>query len=247
MYLTDPVTVFGDIHGQYYDLLKALSIGGDILSTKYLFLGDYVDRGIFSVEVLTLLLAMKINFPNTVFLLRGNHETRLMTQTFNFKTECIAKYDQDIYHFFMDFFDTLPLSAVINGKFIALHGGISPDLNYLQDMNKVYRFMEPPKSGILADVLWSDPVASDSGFQSKPFVHNDQRGCSYLFGADALDTFLTRNNLLSCIRAHEVQLEGFKMQQWKGKTFPQIITIFSAPNYCDSYNNKAAIIHFSVS
>lgn len=246
MYLSDPVTVFGDIHGQYYDLLKALSVGGDINVTKYLFLGDYVDRGAFSIEVLALLLALKINYPTSVYMLRGNHECRLMTQTFNFKTECLIKYDQEVYNYIMDFFDTLPLSAVINGKFIAFHGGISPELHTLQDLNKINRFVEPPKIGILVDVLWSDPIDSESGAMPKPFVFNKTRGCSWQFGAEALGSFLTKNNLMTCIRAHEVQLEGFKMLKWKNKNFPQIITVFSAPNYCDTYNNKGAIILFEV-
>lgn len=198
------------------------------------------------MEVLTLLLALKINYPDTVFLLRGNHECRLITQSFNFKAECINKYDQDIYYFLMDFFDTLPISAVINGKFIALHGGISPDMVLLQDLNKINRFMEPPKSGLLVDVLWADPVDTESGHLFKPFIFNEARGCSYQFGADALSVFLARNNLLTCIRAHEVQLEGFKMYKWRSSNFPQIITIFSAPNYCDSYNNKGAVIMLAV-
>lgn len=106
--------------------------------------------------------------------------------------------------------------------------------------------MEPPELGVLCDVLWADPIDSESGHLDRPFIFNQNRGCSYTFGADALANFLQRNNLLCCIRAHEVQLEGFKMFQWKGKNFPQIITLFSAPNYCDSYNNKAAVIFFSV-
>jgi len=227
-------------------LLKALDIGGNFNYTKYLFLGDYVDRGCFSIEIMCILLALKINYPNTVFMLRGNHESRVMTQTHNFKEECLTKYDQEVYNCLMEFFDTLPISGVINGKFIAFHGGISPEISSIQDINKVNRFSEPPTKGLLADVLWSDPVDSESGNLHKPFVFNEQRGCSFMFGADALSTFLTRNNLICCIRAHEVQLEGFKMFNWRGKNFPQIITLFSAPNYCGSYNNKAAVITFAV-
>lgn len=215
--------------------------------TKYLFLGDYVDRGIFSVEVLILLAALKIAYPDGVYLLRGNHESRVMTQTFNFKEECLFKFDQDVYNCFMSFFDSLPLAAVINGKFIALHGGISPELSTLQDINKINRFVEPPQAGLMADILWSDPVDSESGELSDSYTLNRQRGCSVTFGAKALSLFLTRNNLLSCIRGHEVQLEGYKMHKWHGKDFPQIITLFSAPNYCDSFNNKGALIFFAVS
>lgn len=246
VHISDPVSVFGDIHGQYYDLLKALEVGGSIYKTKYLFLGDYIDRGYFSIEVVTLLMALKACFPNSVFLLRGNHECRFLTQTFNFMTECLAKYDQEIYDTIMTFFDTLPICAVINGKFIAVHGGISPELITLKDLNKVNRFMEPPEKGLLADILWSDPVDSESGDLSGVFTKNKQRGCSYVFGAEALSSFLQVNNLLCLIRGHEVQLEGFKMFNWRGQNFPQIITLFSAPNYCDTYNNKGAVISFSV-
>lgn len=240
------MTIVGDIHGQYYDLIKLLEIGGNIINTKYLFLGDYVDRGCFSIEVLILLMALKINFENTMFMLRGNHECRLLTQSFNFKDECLAKYDQEVYECFMDFFNTLPLCAIVNGKFIAFHGGISPELITPQDINRIDRFMEPPKSGPMVDILWSDPVDSETGKLEMPFTPNSQRGCSYYFGAEALNRFLTHNKLMSCIRAHEVQIEGYKMHTWNNSTFPQIITVFSAPNYCDSYNNKGAVIMFSV-
>jgi len=170
-----------------------------------------------------------------------------MTQTFNFKAKCVAKYDQDVYAHIMDFFDTLPICAVINGKFIAFHGGISPEFLTLADLNKIDRFTEPPKAGALVDVLWSDPVDSECGSMPKPFAFNKTRGCSVQFGADALHRFLSKNGLMTCIRAHEVQLEGYKMHKWRNKNFPQIITVFSAPNYCDSYNNKGAVIMFAVS
>lgn len=97
---------------------------------------------------------------------------------------------------------------------------------------------------LISDILWADPVDSKCGELPALFVPNNQRGCSYKFGVKALTSFLTRNKLLSVIRGHEVQLEGFKMFNWKNKSFPQVITVFSAPNYCDSYNNKGAIIKF---
>lgn len=224
-----------------------LTVGGNPEKTKYLFLGDFVDRGNFSVEVLTLLMALKIRFSNSIFLLRGNHECRLMTQSFNFRAECLDKYDQEIYNLFVEFFDVLPISAIINGKFIAFHGGISPELQTISAINKINRFKEPPKAGLFCDLLWSDPVDKANGFLPQPYMHNQARGCSFVFGAESLSEFLERNGLITLIRAHEVQLEGFKMFNWKSKKFPQIITIFSAPNYCDSYNNKGAVIMFEVS
>lgn len=242
--MNDPITVVGDIHGQFYDLVKLLQVGGNPENTRYLFLGDFVDRGMFSIEVLIVVLALKVRFTDSVFLLRGNHECKQMTTSFNFREECLAKYDQEIFDLFSQLFDTLPLSAIINDKFIAFHGGISPELKSKSDINKIDRFKEPPKQGLFCDILWSDPVDKADGYVEGGFKNNDQRGCSFIYGTDVLSKFLHKNNLLSLIRAHEVQLEGFKMYNWRNKNFPQIITIFSAPNYCDSYNNKGAVIKF---
>ena len=147
--IKDPVTIVGDLHGQYYDLVRLLNIGGEPEHTKYLFLGDFVDRGCFSVEVMILILSLKICFPKTVFLLRGNHECRQMTQSFNFRQEVLYKYDAEIYDLFIDLFDALPLAAVINGKFLAVHGGISPELVTMADLQKVNRFREPPVTGMI--------------------------------------------------------------------------------------------------
>jgi len=246
IYLEDPLTVVGDVHGQFYDTTKILEIGGDPAEAKYLFLGDFVDRGAFSIEVLVLLYSIKINYPKTVYMLRGNHECRQMTTFFNFRSECLYKYDQEIYDLFMDSFDLLPLSCIINGKFIALHGGISPELKTIEDIKRIDRFKETPKQGIFCDLLWSDPVENEHGICESTFRSNDVRGCSYFYGSDAVNKFLDNNNLLSVIRAHEAQLDGFKMHTWSGKSdFPMVITIFSAPNYCDVYNNKGALIQFN--
>eukprot|EP00922_Rhytidocystis_sp_ex-Travisia-forbesii_P041810 GHVS01062478.1.p1 GENE.GHVS01062478.1~~GHVS01062478.1.p1 ORF type:complete len:528 (+),score=71.72 GHVS01062478.1:163-1746(+) len=246
--LKDPITVVGDIHGQYYDMLKLLDVGGDPDTTQYLFLGDYVDRGSFSVEVLLVLYALKIKHPDRVYLLRGNHECRQMTAFFNFRDECEYKYDLSVYHAFMESFDTLPIAAVINGKFLALHGGLSPDLRVLSQVGGVNRFQEPPRAGLFCDMLWADPVDEEKEEHlnnPEAFFPNDVRGCSYFFGYDAASGFLDRNGLLSVIRAHEAQLEGYKMHQTNSKTgFPTVITIFSAPNYCDVYNNKGAVLKF---
>jgi serine/threonine-protein phosphatase 2B catalytic subunit len=246
IYLEDPLNVVGDIHGQFYDAIKIFEIGGDPSDTKYLFLGDFVDRGAFSIEVLVLLYSVKVNYPKTVVMLRGNHECRQMTTYFNFRAECLYKYDQEIYDMFMDSFDLMPLSCIINGKFIAVHGGISPELKTIEDIKKIDRFKEPPKQGIFCDLLWSDPVENEHGICESTFRGNDVRGCSYFYGSEAVNKFLDQNNLLSIIRAHEAQLDGFKMHTWTGKSdFPMVITIFSAPNYCDVYNNKGALIQFN--
>ena len=117
----------------------------------------------------------------------------------------------------------------------------------VEDINKINRFIEPPKYGLFCDLIWADPVENDDGVCEGPFRTNDIRGCSYFYGQDAVTNFLERNNLISVIRAHEAQLEGYKMHRWNGgQEFPMVITIFSAPNYCDVYNNKGAVIKFDV-
>lgn len=244
--IQDPVLVIGDVHGQLFDLIRILELGGSPVKNKYLFLGDYVDRGVFSLECVILLYSLKLNFPDRVFLLRGNHECRQLTAYFTFRQECIHKYDSEVYDRIMDSFDCLPVAAVVNENFFTVHGGLSPQLEELTDIDQIYRFEEPPKDGIYCDMLWSDPVDNDIGDSQAPYINNNTRGCSYIYGADAVNEFLQRNDLIALIRAHEVQIDGYKMHRWAGEDdFPLVITVFSAPNYCDVYNNKGAIIRFT--
>lgn len=243
--IDDPVTLVGDIHGQFYDLLKILDVGGNPEQTKYCFLGDFVDRGSFSTECVILLMALKLNFPDTFTLLRGNHESRQMTSYFNFQSECNVKYDEEIYNRFMEAFDVLPLAAIINNKFFAVHGGISPFCTDVDSIIQINRFDETPKEGAFCDLMWADPIEEESDALANDWEENSNRGCSYNFGAKALLPYLNNNNLVSIIRAHEAQLEGFKMYKWNKKIdFPSCVTVFSAANYCDVYNNKGAIIKF---
>jgi len=247
--LKDPITVVGDIHGQFYDFVKLLEVGGEPPNSQYVFLGDYVDRGSYSLEVLSLIFAYKINYPKKLWLLRGNHECRQMTAFFNFRDECEYKQDIDIYNAFMECFDALPLAGLINGKFLGIHGGLSPELINLKQLDKLDRFHEPPRDGLLCDLLWSDPVEEKEGEppirHSELFIKNEVRGCSWFFTYEACSHFLYKNSILSVIRAHEAQIEGYKMHRMNEATgFPTVITIFSAPNYCDVYNNKGAILKF---
>ncbi|CAG8489182.1 15916_t:CDS:10 [Funneliformis caledonium] len=248
-----PITVCGDIHGQFYDLMKLFEVGGNPAETRYLFLGDYC---------VLYLWALKIWYPNTLFLLRGNHECRHLTDYFTFKLECKHKYSENVYDACMESFCALPLAAIMNKQFLCIHGGLSPELNTLDDLRNINRFREPPTHGLMCDLLWADPLEEFGQEKTNEcFIHNHVRGCSYFFSYHAACNFLEKNGLLSIIRAHEAQDAGqaflklmlyhlntktvYRMYR-KTKTtgFPSVMTIFSAPNYLDVYNNKAAVLKY---
>ncbi|KAL9100184.1 MAG: hypothetical protein Q9163_004405, partial [Psora crenata] len=241
-----PITVCGDVHGQYFDLMKLFEVGGDPAETRYLFLGDYVDRGYFSIECVLYLWSLKIWYPNTLWLLRGNHECRHLTDYFTFKLECKHKYSEKVYEACMESFCALPLAAIMNKQFLCIHGGLSPELHTLEDLKNIDRFREPPTHGLMCDILWADPLEEFGQEKtSEFFVHNHVRGCSYFFSYPSACAFLEKNNLLSVIRAHEAQDAGYRMYRKTRTTgFPSVMTIFSAPNYLDVYNNKAAVLKY---
>lgn len=241
-----PVTICGDVHGQYYDLMKLFEVGGNPAETSYLFLGDYVDRGSFSIECLIYLYSLKLTYPKTFWMLRGNHECKHLTEYFTFKSECLHKYSPDLYEACLQSFNTLPLAAIMNKQFFCVHGGLSPELKTLDDLTNLDRFREPPTKGLMCDLLWADPVEDyDEDTLDLTFIRNTVRGCSYAFTYKASCQFLERNNLLSIIRAHEAQDDGYRMyKRTKTMGFPSLLTMFSAPNYLDTYNNKAAVLKY---
>lgn len=178
-----------------------ISKAGEPGSINYLFLGDYVDRGILGIEVCLLLFAIKLNHPKNVVLLRGNHESRNMTEAFTFREEVLERFDAEIYDLFMETFDAMPISALVAKKYLAMHGGISPDLQKLEQINQINRFEEIPLEGIFCDLLWADPLDDEKALEND-FKENAERECSNYFGKKPVKYLLKKNKLLSIFRGH---------------------------------------------
>ncbi|CAA0833096.1 Serine/threonine-protein phosphatase PP2A-1 catalytic subunit [Striga hermonthica] len=226
-----PVTVCGDIHGQFYDLIELFRIGGNAPDTNYLFMGDYVDRGYYSVETVTLLVALKVRYRDRITILRGNHESRQITQVYGFYDECLRKYgNANVWKYFTDLFDYLPLTALIESQIFCLHGGLSPSLDTLDNIRALDRIQEVPHEGPMCDLLWSDPD-DRCGWGISP------RGAGYTFGQDIASQFNHTNGLTLISRAHQLVMEGYNWCQEKN-----VVTVFSAPNYCYRCGNMAAIL-----
>ncbi|KFH06484.1 protein phosphatase 4, catalytic subunit, partial [Toxoplasma gondii MAS] len=173
-----PVTICGDIHGQFYDLLELFRVGNFLPETSYLFLGDFVDRGYFSVETFLFLLALKVRYPDRITLIRGNHESRQITQVYGFYDECLRKYGSStVWRYCTEVFDYLALAAIIDDRLFALHGGLSPAISSVDEIRSIDRKQEVPHEGPMCDLLWSDPEDMQ-GWGYSP------RGAGYLFGAD---------------------------------------------------------------
>ena len=228
--LEAPLHVCGDIHGQYYDLLRIFEHCGYPGEYNYLFLGDYVDRGKQSLETVCLLLCYKIKFPEKVTLLRGNHESSVTNRIYGFYDECKRRYNVRIWKSFTELFNYLPVAAIIDDKILCMHGGLSPDLKTIQSIQEISRPTDIPDTGLLCDLLWSDP--------DKDVLEYDEndRGVSVIFGEKIVQDFNKKNDLDLIIRAHQVVDDGYEFFAQR-----QLITIFSAPNYCGEFDNSAGI------
>ncbi len=229
--LSAPVKVVGDIHGQFNDLLRILKLSGLPPNSNYLFLGDYVDRGKQSLETILLLFCFKIKYPENFFMLRGNHESANITKIYGFYDECKRRLNLKSWKNFVDVFNTLPIAALINDKIFCIHGGLSPHLTNLKQIEDLKRPTDIPETGLLADLLWSDPDPNVTEWSE-----ND-RGVSYCFGKKIVDNFCKKFKFDLIIRGHMVVEDGYEFFARK-----KFVTIFSAPNYCGEFNNWGAVM-----
>ncbi|KAG5441815.1 GTP-binding nuclear protein gsp1/Ran [Clonorchis sinensis] len=229
--LEPPLQICGDIHGQYSDLLRLFELGGWPPTSNYLFLGDYVDRGKQSLETICLLLAYKIRYPENFFLLRGNHECAAINRIYGFYDECKRRFSIKLWKIFSDCFNCLPVAAIVGDKIFCCHGGLSPDLQNMDQIRQIIRPTDVPDTGLLCDLLWSDPNQDITGWIES------NRNVSFHFGVDVVSKFLSRHDLDLICRAHEVVEDGY---EFFGRR--QLVTIFSAPNYGDDFNNAGGMM-----
>jgi serine/threonine-protein phosphatase PP1-1 len=296
--ISTPVTICGDIHGQFYDLLELFRVAGgmpnetnveppiaasaiitsddieppttitnsklrkklrnagavmdpaedegvsksarDLLgsgssdtlpSGNFVFLGDYVDRGYFSLETLTLLLCLKAKYPDRITLVRGNHESRQITQVYGFYEECFQKYgNASVWKACCQVFDFMTLGAIIDGKVLCVHGGLSPEIRTLDQVRVVARAQEIPHEGAFCDLVWSDPEDVETWAVSP-------RGAGWLFGDKVAEEFCHVNDLSLIARAHQLVNEGYKYHFQR----QNVVTVWSAPNYCYRCGNLASV------
>lgn len=225
IYLNDESAVVGDLHGQFFDFMNMMEmIGKDY---NIIFLGDYVDRGLNSVELVIYLLISKILNKNKIILLRGNHENRSQTAVYGFEEECLLKYDYYVYWRFCEVFELFPVVAIVNNTYFCVHGGISPklELDWISKQDRAQEYAH------LSCILWGDPTDNIDTFEIS------QRGAGYLYGETAVDEFLKRIGCKFLVRSHQLVSAGYE-EKFDGKC----ITVWSAPNYCYKCGNLASFM-----
>lgn len=233
--------IFGDIHGHFFEFLgmmdglephRNVDMDASINSeTKFIFLGDYVDRGQKSVECILYLMAMKILYPDRYFLLRGNHEEAIMNvQDNGFYSNCKNTFGARIFAEITMTYSYMSVAIILNDTIFCVHGGISPILNDVNELNNI----EKPTNidGVILDLLWSDYRDDVDTFED-----NYDRGCAYFYGIKAIDNFLDQNSLTCIIRGHEFFSDGFS-----NMADGRVISIFSAGNYIPGIENTPAVI-----
>jgi len=249
IFLPAPITICGDIHGQFSDLPNLFQAGGDPRSTTYLFLGDYVDRGSHGLSVILTLCLYKLRDPSRMFLLRGNHESRRISLTYGFYEECQRKYGQPaIWTAVMEMFDYFPIAAVIDNHVFAVHGGLSPHISTIAQIQTVDRIQEIPEDGgPMHDFMWSDPAEEDDFLQQSTTTNSEKlpaetewlispRGGGFLFGEKPTQQFLSTNGLDLLVRSHQLCDKGYRYYFHQS-----LLTIWSAPNYCYRCGNNATV------
>ena len=224
--LKTPLIICGCINAHFEELKDIFKICGNISENKYLFLGDYVGRGWNGLSTFILLILYLIKYPNNIILLRGNHDSRIFSKIYGLYNECFKKYNnkdeaQDIYNKINELFDLLQLAAIVDNKFFCIHGGLSPELKKIEEINILDRKKEIPENGIITDLIWSDPNEEvNEYFPSK-------KGVGQFYGEKAVNNFLKdNNNIEMIIRSHELVDNGYKYQ-FNNK----LLTVFSAPDY----------------
>ena len=233
--LTSPFVVVGDIHGHILDLLRIINCYGLPDRTPYLFLGDIVDRGEFSIECILLVFLFKIIWSDRVFIIRGNHEFEFLCAQCGFLSQLVEEYPaSNLMEAFLCAFSQMPLAAVVDGTVFCVHGGLGPKMSGLAQMGELQRPITGFGNDVLDSMLWSDPSADVEGFVPS------NRGTGYLFGADAVRAFLVANKLKCIVRGHECVAEGCQ-RNFDGTC----ITVFSASNYCGLVGNESAVLEIT--
>ncbi|KAJ1638489.1 Metallo-dependent phosphatase-like protein [Pavlovales sp. CCMP2436] len=254
--LSAPIKIFGDIHGQYPDLMRLFaefgtpSHTGDLDLVDYLFLGDYVDRGAYQLETICLVLALKIEYPSKVFLLRGNHESPEINEKYGFRDECLDRLGtagDAVWRCFNAVFAWMPLAATISKKIFCVHGGLGLTVESLAQVAAIQRPIQRAEGPLLMDLLWSDPQPHDSlsgitlnaqrlGVDRTPDRPPEPGECT-TFDAARVNDFCRNNGIQLIIRAHECVMDGFEKF-----ASGRLVTVFSASRYCNTYENAGAIL-----
>jgi diadenosine tetraphosphatase ApaH/serine/threonine PP2A family protein phosphatase len=234
--LSAPIRICGDLHGQLFDLLHLFNESGGFTANKqFLFLGDYVDRGRYSLHTLLYLACLKIEFPHSVHLLRGNHECRAVSRRLGFCEEILRAYGSSVlWASCQSVFDLMPIAAVVDRELFCVHGGLSPDVPLISRITELNRRKEVPVEGEITDLLWSDPGERD-GWSANP------RGTGQLFGREQSHAFCWLNRISCIVRAHEMAEMGFMMKHGDSETPYRVLTLFSAPAY-DGGTNEGAFM-----
>uniref|UniRef100_F1L9D0 Serine/threonine-protein phosphatase n=1 Tax=Ascaris suum TaxID=6253 RepID=F1L9D0_ASCSU len=237
--ITAPINICGDIHGQFADLLRIFEICGRPPYERYLFMGDYVDRGPHSLETICLLLSLKIRYPGKIFLLRGNHECSLVNRTYGFHDECEERFKggEALWSEFQELFNWLPLVGRVARRILCMHGGLSPELKDIASLRKLRRPIDPCGACLETDLLWSDPDPEMPNGAKDPEYGPSLRGISHHFNKKAVVSVCERMKLDFIARAHQVVQDGYEFFANR-----LLVTVFSAPNYCGTFNNAGAVM-----